>query len=160
MKKTHTIPLIVVMLLLGGIEAAFAGGPRWSSKPLPSKYESGKVNLNLTENQTKELQDLRLEYQKEMLEARGTLQIKRLELRGQLLSEEPNRAKIDSLVEERGELWTDIQKKILDYQLKVKEILTEEQWNKLRLYHSFGNKARKGRDVGGRGYSRCLRALP
>jgi len=150
-KKRYKVLLgvIAALLLLGSVVAAFAWGPRWNSRPLPSVYESvpcypGAVDLNLSEDQIEQLQDLRLEHQKEMLEMRNTLQTKRLELQTQLLSEKPDRVKINSLVEEMGELWTDMQKKAIDYQIRMREILTPEQWDKLHSYRSFGGRGQQG----------------
>lgn len=151
MRKRDAIPVVIAtaLLLLGGIEAAFAWGPRRSSGPLPSEYAKspyypGGVDLNLSEDQIKKLQDLRLEHHKEMLEVRNTFQTKQLELRALILSEQPDQVNIDSLVEKMGELWTDMQKKALDYQLKIRDILTEQQWKKLFSHRSFGGKGHRG----------------
>ncbi len=130
---------LIALLLFGGIGTAFAWGSPQNRGVLPKAYgiASGYfdgVDLNLSEEQVKKLQDLSLKYQKEMLELRNALQVKQLELRTLLLSKEPDQDKINSMVEEIGKLRTDIQKKALDYQIQMRKIFTPEQWDKLYSY--------------------------
>lgn len=159
MKKVNKIlfGVVAALLLLGGVGAAFAWGPGWGRGTLPSAYGiapgyPSAVDLNLSEDQIKKLQDLNLKYQKEVLEVRNTLQAKGLELQTLLLSKEPDQAKVDSLVEEIGQLRTDIQKKTLNHQIETRKILTQEQWDKLRSYRYFGGRGWKGGYFGPGGY--------
>lgn len=131
---------LITMLLLGGIETAFAWGPPWSRGALPPAYGiapfySGAVDLNLSEDQIKKLQNLQLEYRKEILKLRNLLQAKQLELQTLLASKQPDQDKVNSKLEEIGKLRTDIEKKLVSYQLQVRKVLTPEQWDKLHSYH-------------------------
>ena len=151
--KKMLLGTLIALLLLGGIGTAFA----WASQgkgTLPSArkiapFSSLAVNLNLSEDQIKKLQDLRLEYQKETLELKNALRVKRLELQALLASNEVDENKASSIVEEIGKLSTDIWKKSIHYRLEMRKILTEEQWNKLLFYRHLGG--RRGKDRGGRG---------
>jgi len=136
---------LIALLLLGGVGTAFAWGPPWSRGTLPPAYGIAPAypfttDLNLSEDQIKKLEDLNLKYQKEMLELTNALQAKQLELQTLLASKQPDQAKVNSKVEEIGKLRTDIEKKALEYQNKVKEILTPEQWNKLYSYRYLGGR--------------------
>jgi len=135
---------LIALLLLGGVGTAFA----WESPRKPPRNR-GAVDLNLSEEQIKELQELSLKRRKEMLELRYTLQAKQLELQTLLLTKEPDEAKINSKVEEIGKLRTDIQKKALEYRNQVRKILTPEQWDKLYSYR--WNRLYSDRYLGGRG---------
>lgn len=147
MKKLKKVMFgaLIALLLLGGVGAAFAWGPPWSRGALPPAYGIAPAypfatDLNLSEDQIKKLQDLNLKYQKEILELTNALQAKQLELQTLLAPKQPDQAKVNSKVEEIGKLRTDIEKKALEYQNKVKEILTPEQWNKLYSYRYFGGR--------------------
>ena len=151
-KKMH-LGTLIALLLLGGIGTAFAWAPQGKGT-LPSArkiapFSSLAVNLNLSEDQIKKLQDLRLEYQKETLELKNALRAKQLELQALLASNEVDENKASSIVEEIGKLSTDIWKKSIHYRLEMRKILTEEQWNKLLFYRHLGG--RRGKDRGGRG---------
>jgi len=151
--KKMLLGTLIALLLLGGIGTAFAWAPQGKGT-LPSArkiapFSSLAVNLNLSEDQIKKLQDLRLEYQKETLELKNALRVKRLELQALLASNEVDENKASSIVEEIGKLSTDIWKKSIHYRLEMRKIFTEEQWNKLLSYRYLGGRRGKGR--GGRG---------
>ena len=151
--KKMLLGTLIALLLLGGIGTAFAWAPQGKGT-LPSArkiapFSSLAVNLNLSEDQIKKLQDLRLEYQKETLELKNALRVKRLELQALLASNEVDENKASSIVEEIGKLSTDIWKKSIHYRLEMRKILTEEQWNKLLFYRHLGG--RRGKDRGDRG---------
>jgi len=61
-----------------------------------------------------------LEYQKETLELRNTLRVKKLELQTLLASKDVDEEKANSLVDEIGKLRTDIRKKTIHYQLEMR----------------------------------------
>jgi Spy/CpxP family protein refolding chaperone len=152
MKKV-TLAALAALLVLGGVGAAYAWGPGWGKMNVPWAYgeapcHPGAIDLDLSEEQAKKLQDLKLEVQKEMLDVKSSLKAKALELQTLLLSKEPDQAKVSSLLEEIGQIRTDMQKKAVDYQIEMREILTEEQWNKLSSCRYFGGGAGRGRQFG------------
>jgi len=147
MKKTNKVLLgaLAVLLLLGSIEIAFAWGAEgtllhqgWKAAyhkmGKAASPHSGAVDLNLSREQIKKMQNLKLRFQKEVLKLKNTLQVKQLELRTLWLSEEPNQVNLDSKVEEIGKLRIEIQKKVFVYLIQAKKVLTPEQWDKLCSY--------------------------
>jgi len=150
--KKMLLGTLIALLLFGGIGTAFAWAPQGKGTLLSARRIASpppKVNLNLSQDQIKKLQDLRLEYQKETLELRNALWTKQLKLQTLLASKEVDENKASSIVEEIGKLSTDIWKKTIHYRLEMRKILTEEQWNKLLFYRHLGGRRGKGR--GGRG---------
>jgi len=143
MSKAKKIALgtLITLLLLGSIGVAFAWGPQ-GKKAFPSASRAHRMTpwhflmtgLNLSQDQVKKLQDLKLEYQKETLELRNTLQTKRLELQTLLASKNVDEEKANSIVEEIGKLRIDLWKKTIHYRLEMRKVLTQEQWDKLLFY--------------------------
>ena len=139
--KKIVVGTLVVLLLLSSIGVAFAEGPQ-GKKAFPqaprayrtASYYSLVTDLNLSQDQIRKLRDLRLEYQKETLELRNTLQTKRLELQTLLASKNVDEEKADSIVEEIGKLRIDLWKKTIHYRLEMRKVLTQEQWDKLLFY--------------------------
>lgn len=99
------------------------------------KSISGKVKwlpqLDLTLEQQKELNKLTLNFQKEILELNSQLREKQLELQELLLKDSPDEKEIDALMEEMGSIWTKLSKKRVNFWIKIRNLLTEEQWTKL-----------------------------
>ncbi|HDN85422.1 MAG TPA: periplasmic heavy metal sensor [Candidatus Aerophobetes bacterium] len=157
--KKIVVGTLVVLLLLSSIGVAFAEGPQ-GKKAFPqaprayrtASYYSLVTNLNLSQDQIRKLRDLRLEYQKETLELRNTLRVKKLELQTLLASKDVNEEKANSIVDEIGKLRTNIWEKTIHYQLEMRKVLTQEQWDKLLSYRYMWSKGGKGsrRGRGGR----------
>jgi len=150
--KKIAIGTLVVLLLLSSIGVAFAEGSQGKKAfpQAPRAYRTALryslvTDLNLSQDQIKKLRDLRLEYQKETLELRNTLRVKKLELQTLLASKDVDEEKANSLVDEIGKLRTDIRKKTIHYQLEMRKVLTQKQWDKLLSYRYMWGKGGKGK---------------
>jgi len=100
-----------------------------------------KTQLGLTDDQVKKLIDL-------TDETRKNIEIKQIEvdkvmlsIREEMLKDNPDIAKIKSLVEKKHSIMAEIEVLMIKRDLDIKGILTKEQFDKLRLY--FGRMQRK-----------------
>jgi len=87
--------------------------------------------LNLTPQQKKKISRLRLSFEEEILDLRTQLERKRIQLQKLLMDEKINKDKIYSLVDDMATIKGRIDKKMVDFYLKIRKILTEEQLEKL-----------------------------
>ena len=87
--------------------------------------------LNLTPQQKKKISRLRLSFEEETLDLRTQLERKRIQLQKLLMDERINKDKIYSLVDDMAAIKGRIDKKMVDFYLKIRKILTEEQLEKL-----------------------------
>jgi len=117
--------------------AAFVAGSVWAQNPpAPGPMPGGArqefarplmEKLNLTDEQRKTMQEMRLKHQKELIPIQGKLKEKRLDLKAEMMADEPNQSKINSIVDEIGKLRTELQKKQIAHRLAIRNILTDEQ---------------------------------
>lgn len=99
-----------------------------------SEMEAARVlsGLPLTAEQQKEIARLQVDFQKDILELRFRLEEKQLELRKLLLlKDSPDEEEIEALVDEMGTIWAETRKESINFRMKLKDVLTEEQWAKL-----------------------------
>jgi len=104
-------------------------------------------DLKLTPEQKKAFQELQLKHQKEMLPLHTALKAKELDLRGELMAENPNQSKINSIVDEIGKARADIQKKQIAHRLEMRSKLTPEQKT---IWDEQKDKLMEGRMMHGR----------
>jgi Spy/CpxP family protein refolding chaperone len=128
--------------------------------------------LNLTSDQIDKIQELRLEFQKEILQLRTELQIRFTEIRNMYYRGE-SQAKIYAKQEEVDLLSDEMEKRYMAYQTEIRGLLTDEQkllfdrWGSIGyglgprypmgLGMGFGPRGRMGLGLGrgyGRGYGR------
>ncbi len=148
-----SVALVTALLLALPVLAA-AQGKRGQGE---ARWEGGQAGpfarLELTEEQQKRIDEIRdrddqekVLLQKEMMRARH-------DLHGILLEDTPDRAKVQKLVEKIGEIRTKLQVQHLDRWLAMREVLTQEQKDRLLLRggpHLFDGPGR-GWDRSGRG---------
>ena len=82
--------------------------------------------------------DKRLEFRKQMMQLKN-------EIEGEWLKDEPSERVLKDLTEQIGELRTQIQVQRIEHRLALREVLTDEQWDKLLT-------SKKGRGHGNRGH--------
>lgn len=105
-------------------------------------------DLHLTAEQVEELRSIQASYLKDIGSLRHGLLNKRYELR-RLMSEPTSKADvIRAKQEEAFELEAQIQEKVIDYQLVVREILTPEQFRLWISKYQRGFGPRRGRGHG------------
>ncbi len=90
-------------------------------------------SLNLSEEQVTEIKKVLLDFQKDTLILRNSLQIKELEVKALLLEPLTEMTKIKAKYEEIAELQVEIKIKTIEGYLEIKGLLTPEQQVKLPL---------------------------
>ena len=121
------------------------------NQPGPGMNCGGPVHsqLNLTEDQQKQITALRVAHQKEMQPLQNDIAIKQAELQKYRSADKPDMAQINSTIDAIGKLKTDLQKKRVAHQLAVRALLTDEQ--KL-IFDAKGSRGGKGGKGGKGGY--------
>jgi len=155
-KKLVILTLIVAItvVFLGLTQSIYAqeNKPLMKQKMLP--YKSGEYremmdkrlkdcpdmkmgefikSLNLSEEQVTEIKGVLLDFQKNTLELRNSLQIKELEVKALLLQPLTEMTKIKAKYEEIAGLQVEIRVKTIERYLEIKGLLTPEQQAKLPL---------------------------
>jgi Spy/CpxP family protein refolding chaperone len=85
--------------------------------------------LELTKDQRKQLEDLTVNFRKEMIPLRAQMQVMHIELQ-QLIRSDAKRMEIDAKIDQIGKLRTDLQKKSVGLRLAMRGVLTPEQRDK------------------------------
>lgn len=142
-KKILTILLVVALgVFLAGASFAWRGEyqgkiavkPGWQSRNLNQERVRWQERLNLTQEQREKIAQLRLSFQEETLDLRNQLQKKGIELQKLWLEENPDKNKIYSILDEIARIRAEINKKLVDYLLELKKILTPEQLEKIPFF--------------------------
>lgn len=160
MKKIVTIS-IISLFLVGVFYLAFAQEKEQEQIERPlRRIEERRIEkifkeINLTEEQKEQLSKLRLEHQKEMIKLRAELQTLQLDLKPLLEPKEPDKAKVYAQIDKINKLRNEMAKKRIDFSLKRRAILTEEQWNKIK-----DRKSSFGFDRWHRRFPRARRFFP
>ena len=147
---------LVVAGLVGSAAAQGRGtktpgfqGRRFAAKAWPGKHTFDLASrLNLTAEQKEKMANLRLTFKEETLELRTQIARKRLEVQKLLLEESPDLARVYALIDEMAPIQAEIQKKGIEFRLKLKSLLTKEQLEKLP---GLGLGRGFGRSMGHRG---------
>ncbi|OGC74684.1 MAG: hypothetical protein A2145_06080 [candidate division Zixibacteria bacterium RBG_16_40_9] len=88
--------------------------------------------LNLSEKQEKQLQDLHFNIAKQMIQVRSQLQLARLDLHRMLAEEEPDRDLIFNQIEQISKIQAEMKKVKIEKRLAFRDILDKKQLDKLR----------------------------
>jgi Spy/CpxP family protein refolding chaperone len=86
-------------------------------------------DLELTKDQRKQMEDLTVNFRKEMIPLRAQMQVMKIDLQ-QLIRSDAKRAEIDAKIDQIGKLRTDLQKKAVGQRLAMRALLTPEQREK------------------------------
>jgi Spy/CpxP family protein refolding chaperone len=139
--RGHGKPSTIDATQDGGLDqedAIFVAGPAWMEA------------LELTEEQSLQLDALRLQFQQEQLRTRGQLAASQAELDALLLDPEASRSAVESAGDAVQELRGKVQAQRLEHQMDVRELLTAEQRTLLVQMKARGIAGRGSR--GGRGF--------
>ena len=90
-------------------------------------------SLNLSEEQITEINKTLLDFQKDTVELRNSIQIKELEVKALLLEPQTELVKIRAKLQEIADLQVELKVKTIEKYLEVKDLLTPEQQAKLPL---------------------------
>ncbi|NOZ56360.1 MAG: Spy/CpxP family protein refolding chaperone [Calditrichaeota bacterium] len=140
MRRNVAVAVLVSLLLVtSGVVLAQPG--------MPKGPEMGRVwaQLNLTDEQRKQIQELRLKLAKETLPLRNELGVKRLELKELMMADKPNLKAIEGKIDEIKKLEASLQKKRVENRLAVRSILTPEQQEKLAKLRRMGRMMHHGK---------------
>ena len=85
--------------------------------------------LDLTKDQRKQLEDLTVNFRKEVIPLRAQMQVMHIDLR-QLTRSDAKRTEIDAKIDQIGKLRTDLQKRSVGLRLAMRAVLTPEQREK------------------------------
>jgi len=118
-------------MVLGAASApAFAD----TTTPQQTAAPSGPINfakLNLTSDQVKKLNILRLDYNKAAIKLKADIQLKQIEIQRQLMSPAVNPDVVRRLMAEKLAIDAQLQKLAMEQFLAFKKMLTTEQLAKL-----------------------------
>jgi len=90
-------------------------------------------SLNLSEEQITEINKTLLDFQKDTVELRNSIQIRELEIKVLLLEPQTELVKIRAKLQEIADLQVELKVKTIEKYLEVKDLLTPEQQEKLPL---------------------------
>ena len=90
-------------------------------------------SLNLSEEQVTEINKTLLDFQKDTVELRNSIQIRELEVKALLLEPQTELVKIRAKLQEIADLQVELKVKTIEKYLEVKDLLTPEQQEKLPL---------------------------
>ena len=90
-------------------------------------------SLNLSEEQKTEINKTLLDFQKDTVELRNSMQIRELEVKALLLEPQTELAKIKAKMREIADLQVELKVKTIEKYLGIKDLLTPEQQAKLPL---------------------------
>lgn len=130
MKKAITL-LVALMLSLG--TAVALAGPGHAPPALKRKFMK---KLGLDTKQIKKIEDLTYRADREKLDIRHEMEKSRLDLEQLMSADKPNEAAIFSKLEKISALELKLKKNRIGLMLKVKAILTPQQWEKLQEFQA------------------------
>ncbi len=90
-------------------------------------------SLNLSEEQTTEINKTLVDFQKDTVELRNSVQIRELEVKALLLEPQTELVKIRAKLQEIADLQIELKVKTIEKYLEIKHLLTSEQQEKLPL---------------------------
>ncbi len=143
MKKSSTIFIVAVVLLMASALPSLAQARR----PLGMRPAYG---LNLTEEQMERIEEMRLQFEKEILPLETELQTHYSELR-LMYAKNQEQAKIDGKLFQIDKMEIELERRFEAHQMNIRNLLTDEQ--KMLFDQEGGFGMGLGMDYGG-GYGR------
>ncbi len=133
-----------------GLLSILVIGTAWSQKSESQRSENRPGmqcrqgdDLKLSEEQKEQMKSLRLEFMKEMTPLKNELEVKRATLKSVSVGDNVDMKKANNLIEEIGDLKTEMAKKQFAQKQKIRNILNDEQ--KILFDARGGNKGFEGR---------------
>jgi Spy/CpxP family protein refolding chaperone len=148
-----------IILLTGGIMQAQHGYGKQSARYV--RHDSGfhaPGIPNLTDEQQKKIETLKLSHQKEMTGYRNDMAIREAELRKYRSADKPDMVLINKTIDEIGRLYTEMQKKRVSHEMAVRNLLTDEQKIAFDAHRTFRgyHQGRGMRNGGGLPHGGCM----
>ncbi len=126
------IKTLMALFIVGSLNTLFAQDPL--SLPYQAFIGETKLSkeLGLTQEQREKIKDIVFDMEKQAENIRSQVRIKEIELRELFLEEKPDLKKVENKIKEIGNISIELRiLKIREF-FKVKEVLTHEQWEKLK----------------------------
>lgn len=145
--KTRAYIIIILALFAGGVVQAQKGAGRQHpgmrmQQGIHQQSKPGEY-LNLTEDQQKQMQQLREAHQKEAKPLFNQLRENRAHYKTLLSADKPDMKAIDKSIDEFTSLQNKIQKSGVQFRMDVRNILTDEQKQKIEDKKFRFNRAQK-----------------
>jgi Spy/CpxP family protein refolding chaperone len=155
MKKIMMILLAIAIPATGLFaQQGKANGIRNGEGPGQGKYCQN--NLNLSEEQQEQLQNIRMEHLKVVQPNHDQLAILRAELKAAISS--GDKAAADKIIDQQSAISKELKKEFVDHQLAVREVLTDDQRVLMDSRKATpGKSGVKNSNRPGRGYGPCQR---
>lgn len=130
-----------------------AGKPMKGTPPRAPHYAMMQNMLDLTDAQKDQMKQMRLNMTKEMLPLRNEMAVLKAEYRKLITAEKPSKKEINANIDKQTDLMNKMKKVRADYSLKMRDILTEEQWLMIQSHRGMMGKGtmRKGPGMKSRG---------
>ncbi|MCK4941813.1 Spy/CpxP family protein refolding chaperone [candidate division WOR-3 bacterium] len=125
----RTLPLVALALIFT-ITAGFAqemAAPCTAEKHMHSGMKHGLEMLDLTAEQTEEIDAIKMETEKGVIPVKSDIELKRLDLEKEMKLETPDRDGVMTLVKDIHALELKIKQARVDQHLKIHGVLTPEQ---------------------------------
>lgn len=131
----RTLPFVVLVIIFA-MTAGFAqemAMPGCAEKHMHSPMKHGMDMLDLTPEQTKKIDDIKMDTEKKVIPVKSEIDLKHLDLEKEMKIEAPDRDRIMELVKDIHALELKIKQAKVDQHLKIGAVLTPEQraeWSK------------------------------
>ncbi len=122
-----------MMSMMHGGQGMMQGGMMGMSVPSVWTVLRQSAQLNLTQEQQTQLQELAFTVQQDMIDLRANLQQQQLELHKVLVSDNPQQKELRQIINARASAQTEIEQRQLQGFFNARDVLTAEQRNNLVL---------------------------
>ena len=127
----NIVGIITALLVLSGGTALGQRGQNkqmMGMKDAPGRHQQCQNMIpDLTEEQQNQIEEMRLDHMKEMMDVQNKLNEKRAELRTLQTKDNPDMEAIYSVIEEMGQVRTEMHKKRAKHHQEIRSLLNEEQ---------------------------------
>ncbi len=135
--------MMIALLMSGGVLLAQPpmGKPGPANRPA---YGMMQGMLNLTDEQKEQMKQIALDRTKEMLPLRNEMAVLKAEYRKLMAAEKPSEKELSANIDKQTALMNKMKKTGMKYALKMREVLTEEQWLMIQTHRGMRGKGMRG----------------
>ncbi len=143
--KSQKLKTTLVLALLLALALPTIAQPQRGFRGTGDQPQNIREELNLTDAQEKQMQNLRFDRESAMIDLRADLQTERLKLRKLRDADEPNKKKLYAQIDKIGAVEIRIGKARVDHLLAAQKILTKDQFKIFSKALQHQNGPREGR---------------
>ncbi len=144
-KFTIAVIAVVALMLFSGMLLAQEQKEIKVHKEIKYKAACKTACLGLDDEQKAKLHELKYELKLASIDLKADLQKLKLELKHEMMKDEPAKKTVDKLVTDIGATQTKMKKLHIDLAFKAKKILKPEQWKKFIKQHMAQGHSGRGR---------------